>query len=229
MSSTRAPFAGPKRSQEWGFRLFMIMLAGVLLMGPMGCNNKKKLAEEQARAEAEAQAAKIEQVKGELTALMASPVKDLSDLERRQRKLDEIQGLGLQDASVATMIKKVQYFLDTERERLKEEAKAEEAEMAVDALQSKIDNQFMSIAQASSVDVANRQISETLKMFSNENVPVLIIISEADGVVDYDRPTTVAKYLNYLKDQHKSPNAVKEVRTDGAGRISELVLVKTNR
>ena len=73
---------------------------------------------------------------------------------------------------------------------------------------------------------ANRVINETLGMFESNNVPVLIIISQAGGFNDYDRPTTIEKYLNYLKDQKISRNSVNDIKYNANGKISELELIK---
>ena len=63
-------------------------------------------------------------------------------------------------------------------------------------------------------------------MFESPNVPVLIIISQNLGFNDYDRPTTIEKYLNYLKDQKISPNRVQEIKYNANGKINELELIK---
>ena len=57
-------------------------------------------------------------------------------------------------------------------------------------------------------------------------MPVLIIINQSAGFNDYDRPTTIEKYLNYLKDQKISPNKVHEIKYNANGKINELELIK---
>lgn len=89
---------------------------------------------------------------------------------------------------------------------------------------SKLENYFNSIANSSNVDAANRTINEAKGMFSNPNTPVLIVIHEERGVKDYDEPTTIDKYLNYLKDTKKNLNFISEVKLDGSGKVSELEL-----
>ncbi len=91
-------------------------------------------------------------------------------------------------------------------------------------MSERLDNQFVAIANASSTTVANQRISETIRMFSNGNAPVLIIFYRSDGVEDYDEPTTISKYLNYLKDTGNSTAIVEEMVMDDYGRIKELVL-----
>lgn len=89
---------------------------------------------------------------------------------------------------------------------------------------SKLENYFSSIANANSVQSANSTIQETLGMFSNQNIPVLIVIHEENGVKDYDEPTTINLYLNYLKDTRKNLNFISDIRLDGSGKVSELEL-----
>jgi hypothetical protein len=98
--------------------------------------------------------------------------------------------------------------------------KASAEEVAV----GKVENYFNSIVNSSSVDAANRSIEEALGMFSNQQTPVLIVIHEENRVKDYDEPTTISKYLHYLKDTKKNLNFISDVRLDGNGRVSELEL-----
>jgi hypothetical protein len=63
-------------------------------------------------------------------------------------------------------------------------------------------------------------------MFSSRDVPVLIIINQSGNLKDYDEPTTIGRYLNYLKDRKASPNAVHNLVKDANGKISELELIK---
>jgi hypothetical protein len=89
---------------------------------------------------------------------------------------------------------------------------------------SKLENYFSAVANASSVQSANSSIQEALAMFSNQNTPVLIVIHEENGVKDYDEPTTINNYLNYLKDTKKNLNFISDIRLDGSGKVSELEL-----
>ncbi|PSL08019.1 hypothetical protein CLV48_101961 [Cecembia rubra] len=88
----------------------------------------------------------------------------------------------------------------------------------------KLENYFNSIAQSTNVDAANRTINEALGMFSNSQTPVLIVIHQENGIKDYDEPTTIEKYLHYLKDTKKNLNFISDIRLDGNGRVTELEL-----
>lgn len=111
-----------------------------------------------------------------------------------------------------------------ETARREEEARKNDA--ASSAPKARLNQYFESIAGSSSVASANGSINEALTMFASPNTPVLIVISETDGVKDYDKPTTIRDYLNYLKDQKKNINSISEVKVDGSGKITEVELRK---
>ncbi|HZB14477.1 MAG TPA: nucleoid-structuring protein H-NS, partial [Chryseolinea sp.] len=71
-------------------------------------------------------------------------------------------------------------------------------------------------------------INEALAMFASPETPVLIIIHESGGQKDYDRPTTIKNYLNYLKDQKKPADKIGNLQFDNSGKITEVELVKQN-
>jgi hypothetical protein len=89
-----------------------------------------------------------------------------------------------------------------------------------------IDNQLIAIANATNTDDANEQINLILQQFATPDIPVLIIISKAGGFNDYDRPTTISMFLNYLKDKKQYFYKVDAVKHDGLGKITELELIK---
>ena len=88
----------------------------------------------------------------------------------------------------------------------------------------KLESYFNAIVNASNVQSANNTIREALGMFSNGDVPVLIVIHEESGMKDYDEPTTIDRYLNYLKDTKKNLNFISDIRMDGSGKVTELEL-----
>jgi hypothetical protein len=93
-------------------------------------------------------------------------------------------------------------------------------EIAVENLETA----FNSIAGASNLIVANQSIQQALGMFSNQETPVLIVIHEENGIKDYDEPTTIKNYLEYLKDTKKNLNYISDIRMDANGKVSELEL-----
>lgn len=88
----------------------------------------------------------------------------------------------------------------------------------------KLENYFNRVAAAGNVSMANQSIQEVLGMFSNQETPVLVVIHEENGIKDYDEPTTIKKYLDYLKDTKKNLNFISDIRMDSNGKVSELEL-----
>jgi hypothetical protein len=109
-------------------------------------------------------------------------------------------------------------------ERVEQPAPRPTTVSAEEVAVGKLENYFNSVANSTSTDVANRTIQEALGMFSNQETPVLVVIYEENGIKDYDEPTTISKYLNYLKDTKKNLNFISDIRLDGNGRVSELEL-----
>jgi hypothetical protein len=104
------------------------------------------------------------------------------------------------------------------------EEKPVEKEPAELTLEAQIEKNFQAIADANSVDYANRYIDETMKFFASKDAPVFIVFYRENGVKDYDKPTTIDKYLNYLKDQKKNPNRIDKLIFNDQGKIEEIEL-----
>jgi hypothetical protein len=85
---------------------------------------------------------------------------------------------------------------------------------------------FSAIASSGNANAANSSINEALTLFASPETPVLIVISEEGGQKDYDRPTTIREYLNYLKDQKKNMNSISNLQIDNSGKITEVELRK---
>lgn len=97
------------------------------------------------------------------------------------------------------------------------------------APKARLTNYFDAIAGSGNTSAANSSIQEALTLFSSPDAPVLIVISQENGEKDYDKPTNIKDYLNYLKDQKKNSNLISDLKFDGAGKITELELVKAPR
>lgn len=100
--------------------------------------------------------------------------------------------------------------------------------MKENTFKGRLNQYFDAIASADNVTSANTSIDEALYLFSSPQAPVLIVISEEGGKKDYDRPTTIRTYLNYLKDQKKNINRIEHVKLDDSGKITEVELRKNN-
>lgn len=201
----------------------MILLAAFITIGgTTSCKSKKRLAKEAAEAEYKS---KVADAIKDLNAILDDET--LWTLEEKEARVQTIKDWNLQNAEVDDLLFQVEKKLARERAQKNEEERraAEEREHA-QSTNVVLENNFRSIANAGSISQANRVINETLGMFESNNVPVLIIISQAGGFNDYDRPTTIEKYLNYLKDQKISRNSVNDIKYNANGKISELELIK---
>ena len=203
--------------------IIMILLAVfVTLGGTTSCKSKKRLAKEAAEAEYKS---KVEQAVRDLNAILDDET--LWTLEEKEARVQTIKDWNLQNAEVDDLLIQVEKKLARERAQKEEEERraAEERERA-NATDAVLGRNFNSIANAGSVSQANRVINETLGMFESPDVPVLIIIKQNAGFNDYDRPTTIEKYLNYVKDQKKASEKVHDIKYNANGKINELELVK---
>jgi hypothetical protein len=203
--------------------VMMILLAAfITLGGTTSCKSKKKLAKEAAEAEYKS---KVEEAIRDLNAILDDET--LWTLEEKEARVQTIKDWNLQNAEVDDLLFQVEKKLARERAQKEEEARraAEEREQAA-AADVVLGRNFNSIANAGSVSQANRVINETLSLFESPNVPVLIIIKQNAGFNDYDRPTTIENYLNYLKDQKKATEKINDIKYNSNGKINELELIK---
>lgn len=210
------------------FRSVILMMV-ISLAGGMGaCKSKKKLAKEKEAAE---YAAKVNTAKTTLLDILNDNT--TMSLEEKEAAVASIKAMNLNDPEIDELIRQAEAKLAAERAALvkkEQEAKKPAEETAVKpevTATTSLNNYFNSIAKSTSVSQANMQIAEALKMFTNPEAPVLIIISKENNIVDYDRPTTIKDYLNYLKDTKNNINKVDKITFDNNGKIKELELLKT--
>ncbi|MTI39375.1 nucleoid-structuring protein H-NS [Fulvivirga lutimaris] len=110
---------------------------------------------------------------------------------------------------------------------IKEPATPAKKEVSMAERQLTLTNYFNAIANASSTTSANNSINEALALFSTSSAPVLIVIHRDGDVVDYDKPTVIKDYLNYLKDQKKNINRIETMELDSNGKIKSLELIRS--
>ncbi len=210
-------------------KVMMFILAVIIISsGATSCKSKKKLAREKAAAD---YTMKVEQSKKDLTAMLDGTTK--WSLDEQDKRLNVISSYNIDDPEVVDLISKVGSKLsmdraEAERQAEEERLKLEEEKRAAVAASKyqKIDDQLNTLAYATSVDNANEQINAFLQQCASPDIPVLIIISKAGGFNDYDRPTTISMFLNYLKDRKQYSYKVDNVKRDGLGKITELELIK---
>ena len=202
--------------------MMVLLAAFITIGGTTSCKSKKRLAREAAEAEYKS---RVDQAIKDLNAILDDET--LWSLEEKEARVQTIKDWNLQNAEVDDLIFQVEKKLARERAQKDEEERraAEERERA-NAADVVLGRNFNGIANAASASQANRLINETLGMFESPNVPVLIIIKQNQGFNDYDRPTTIEKYLNYVKDQKKATEKVFEIKYNANGKINELELIK---
>ncbi|MEN7548942.1 hypothetical protein AAG747_13550 [Rapidithrix thailandica] len=207
--------------------LFLLAMIASVGLGTVGCKSKQKLAAEQAAKE---RADQISRAKTELRALLND---DSIPVEEMERRLNAVKAMNLNDAEVDNLIGQVEAKIaekkrqkEEEQRRLEEMKRREAEKRAKEQPYNDVNTYFNRIANAASVQEANMQIAQALGMFESTETPVLIIIHEENGQKDYDRPTTIKRYLEYLKDQKKSPDKVDNLKFNAAGKITEVELRK---
>ena len=202
--------------------MLVLLAAFITLGGTTSCKSKKRLAKEAAEAEYKS---KVEQAIADLNAILDDET--LWTLEEKEARVQTIKDWNLQNAEVDDLIFQVEKKLARERAQRDEEERraAQEREQAA-AVDVVLGRNFNNIANAGSTSQANRVINETLDMFESPNTPVLLIIKQNAGFNDYDRPTTIEKYLNYVKDQKKASEKVHDIKYNANGKINELELIK---
>lgn len=201
--------------------LILLFLIGAGI-GVFSCKSQKKIAAEEAAA---AEARKIAKAKADLEELL-SDNSGLS-LDDKESRLRVIKDMNIEDAEVQELIVKVEEKLAREREALMAKERAERLAREQQTEEQKgLDDYFDLIASSSNLATSNRYIGEALDLFASEDVPVLVIISRSGNIVDYDRPTTIRKYLEYVKDQKVVRNKIENVVYDANGKITELELIK---
>ncbi|HOX78514.1 MAG TPA: hypothetical protein PLW31_10810 [Bacteroidales bacterium] len=208
------------------YRTMIVMLVLSLAGGMGACKSKKKLAKEKEAAE---YAAKLNTVKTTLLDILNDNT--AMSLEEKEAAVRSIKNMNLNDPEIDELIRQAEAKLAAERAALKKQQEPPKTETVTttdqQATAASLSRYFSSIAGSTSVSQANVQINEALKLFTSPDVPVLIIISKENNIVDYDRPTTIKDYLNYLKDTKNNINKVDKVILDNSGKIKELELLKT--
>ena len=202
----------------------LIFLAIAISLGFEGCKSKKNVARQVAATE---YAQKVKKAKRDLQAILNDDGR--MSIEEKEKILNKTKALNLNEPEVLMMIREAEDMIAKEKaeaERKRIEKDKEAASKIKLSNSEMLDLYFNQIASASSVELANQKIIDVLQMFASSGIPVLIIISQEGGITDYDKPTTIDKYLNYLKDQKKNINAIENIGYDNNGKIIELELIK---
>lgn len=207
--------------------VLILFMAFLMAGGLSSCKSTKKLAREKAAAQ---YAANVQQAKKDLTAMLngTSPM----TLDQQLKRLQVIKSYNISDPEVKSLIAKVSDKLQNEKdqaERMAEEKKLQQQEAEKRQKErvkfAALNETFQRIAKASSYAIADQEIAKALQQFATSETPVLIIISQNQGFNDYDKPTTIVRFLHYLKDMQAYRYQVSSVKRNAQGKIMELELI----
>lgn len=144
--------------------------------------------------------------------------KDNKTADELEKDLNAIKSQNLKDTEIDELIARVEQKIKTMR--------SGGGDLPI---KTQLENAFTTIANAAStgnLTQADNTIQKTLQYFASDDVPVLIIISREGSIVDYDKPTTIKRYLNFLRDTKASKNNIDAIMTDANGKIKGLDLIK---
>lgn len=210
-------------------KLIALVLLFTVAIGGTSCKSKKKIAAEKAAIEL---ANKIAQAKATLTDLLRDD--NPKTYEEKVAILKSIKDMQLRDPEVEQLIDQVEAKLAAEYKEILRKKEEEKRKAEVDALllkkQAELDNingHFISVVKAANTTEANLRIQQTLSYYASSDVPVLLIIGiYGDNQKDYDKPTTINNYLNYLKDVKTYDRKIESVKFDENHKIIEIELIK---
>lgn len=206
-----------------------VALIFTVALGGSSCKSKKKIAAEKAAIEL---ANQIAQAKASLIDLLRDD--NPKSYEEKVAELKRIKDLQLRDPEIEKLIDQVEAKLEAEYQAILQKKEQERKQQEMEALrlkkQAELDNinaHFISVAQAANAAEANLRIQQALTYYASTEVPVLLIINiYGDHQKDYDRPTTISQYLNYLKDVKSYDRSIEAVKFDASHKIIEIELIK---
>ena len=189
-----------------------------MAFGTVGCKAKKE-----ARAAAAARAENIAKARADLLSVIND--QGSMTIEEKEDVVARVRDMNLQDGEIQNLIEQAEAIIADERASARANPPEERGESSGAVTNESLSDTFRDIAGASEGD-ASFKIREAMGMFASPDSPVLIIISESGDQVDYDEPTTIKKYLEYLKDTRNAPAEVKNLEFDANGKIKEVELIK---
>lgn len=197
------------------------LLLIAVLCGATSCKSKKKATQTQATTEAQYNS-KVRNAKETLKAIINGETEMTT--EEKETKLNSIKKENFDDAKLKELITKVEEMIENERaEEASKKPSVKVVDKTTETDNSLLDTLFDKIAAGNDT---KKNIATVSEMCESNNIPVLIIISKNGTVTDYDRPTTIGKYLNYLKDQNVSRNKVYKIIRNANNKITEIELIR---
>lgn len=157
----------------------------------------------------------IEEVKIRLQGLLDNQTMGPDDLER---ELNAIKAMNINDSDVKRLIQQVEDRI----KKMREAAGNISGNSDLDAYF----NQVIQLAKSGNIELTNMKIRDILRFFTGPEADLLIIIYKDGDIVDYDKPTTIGAYLNYLKDHKINSNTTYSIEWDNNGKIKLVELIK---
>lgn len=189
-----------------------------------GCKSKQKLTQNPDGSAFGSYEQRIEQAKRDLLTIIND--QGSMSLDEKEYRLNAIKKQNFPDQEVKDLIIRADEVLDVFRAEREVQTQKENENQQDYIFRKSILDGFKAVANANSFTQANVQIQKALKIYAASDVPVLIIISQENGAKDYDRPTTIKKYLEYLKDVRKFDKNIESFMLDNNGKITEIELIK---
>lgn len=206
--------------------IIFALIAIVTICVATSCKSSQGLSKKEYKA-------RVEQATKDLNSILNDETE--WTLEEQLARIEEIKqtDFSKKNPEIVEMIdraeKKVRDAI-AERDRLAQEQELREQEEArlreleeQNKPQTGLNDYFNMIVNAKDVATANNAIKEALKLFESPDAVVLIRLNNYG---DYDRPTTAANFLNYLKDQKKLNATIDNVKYNDNKKITELELIK---
>jgi hypothetical protein len=214
-------------------RLVIIALMSVIVIfGATSCKGKKGTTRSKAAAEAQYKN-KVNEAKNTLKTLMSDDC--TWSLKEKEDKLNTIKSDALKDEELSQLIKEAEKYinreriaagLDVDKPHVVIAPKADDSNVSikvVDKNENILNTLFDNIASGKDV---SSSVTELNALFESKQTPVLIIISKSEKATDYDRPTTIDKYIDYLVDQKVSRNKVYSIQYNDDKKIKVLELIR---
>ena len=204
--------------------IVLAMVALVTICGATSCKSSGKMTKKEYKA-------KAAQATYDLNAILNDETN--WSLEEQLARVNEIKQIDFskKNPEIVEMIERAEAKIAKEmeeRDRLAEQRRLEEEQRLRESAEQNQSNNgiydfFHLIANAKDISAANHYIKEALKLFESPDAVVLIRLNNYN---DYDRPTTVVNYLNYLKDQKKVTVNIDNIKYNAENKITELELIK---
>jgi hypothetical protein len=202
-----------------GKYVLFLFIISIIAVGTPGCKTKKPIKK---TVKESPEQTLIKESKSKLRTLLAD--NGNMSIEEKERILADIKGKNLNDPELNQLIKDAENKIEKQKQEIIEKERKEKEVKPKATLHTYFD-EIINTTNRSSVD---GMIGDAIKLCESEDTPVLIIIAEENGEPDYDEPTTIKKYLQYLKDQKVSRNEIKKLEFNEVGKV-KLVELKRKK